>query len=176
MRIRAIVDDGFLSTATALVGALRSNSKKIAGIFGVGVAIGLLDGVNVLYAHIGNSGIISIVAYQAGFIAASGAAAYFCLSERGWSRARKLSTMCAAPFIATIGDNTSIDVQLKIPYLLWVPKVGWEWRNQDFSNTALAPLAQLTDGRTFGILDGYLLSIAILGAYLGMQYWWGRRT
>ncbi len=59
-------------------------------------------------------------------MAPSGGAAQFCLFERGWCRARKLPTMCEAPFIATIGDNTSTDVQLKTPYLLLVPKAGRE--------------------------------------------------
>ena len=152
-----------------------SSWKKIGMVFAAGTAIGVFDGLNALYAHLGNSGTFGIMSYQAGFMAASAAAAYFCLSEPGWSNFRKLSTMLAAPFIATIGDNVSIDVQLKKPYLLWIPQKGWEWRNHVFRQTDLAPLAHLTDGKTFGILDGYLISIAAVSAYVGLQYQLSKR-
>jgi hypothetical protein len=163
------------STSQYITRIVARSSAKIFGVILAGCALGIFDGLNVLYVHVGANGMSSVIAYQAGFMIASGVAAFICLSEAGWSKARKLSTIFVALFVATIADNISIDVQAGVPYLLWVPQEGWEWRNQEFGHTMLAPLAYLIDGRTFGILDGYLISIGALSAYLCLQYRWGRR-
>jgi len=167
---RLLGNDGS-SKAMAFLGMVR----KTAGVFAAGILIGLFDGLNVLYAHVGSTGAAGITLYQAGFMLASAAAAYLCLSERSWGKLRKLSSFLAAPFIATIADNVSVDVQLKTAYVLRIPRIGSEWRIQDFGHTALGPLARLTDGSIFGILDGYLISIAALVAFIGLQYAWSRR-
>lgn len=164
------------STAT-----LAAETHWFAGrwwaLIGTSMLIGFLDDLQVRFVRIGSLGVGPEVAYQAIFMLASFASAMLVLRNRSWSLTRNLSNLFLGIPVAMIADNTSIDFGTLRPYFMLIPKEGYVWREAVFGNIpVLSQLAYWTNLQSMmpGLLNGYVLAVGLVIAYLAIQKSWSR--
>ena len=164
--------------AQCLFGTLKGSASKSLKVVFFSSVIGMIDGLQARYFTIGSFGNEIGILYQACYLMAAGAAAYFCLHNKAWSAKRNMLNLMVSIPVAMIGDNVSIDAQKLRPYLMLIPKDGFLWRDDVFGHTFLSPLASWVNQQTLasGLIDGYLASIGVAGCYLALQYFWSRHN
>jgi hypothetical protein len=164
--------------AQTLLGTARVSASKPLKVIFFGSLIGVVDGLQARYFTIGSFGNGAGILYQACYLAAAGATAYFGLRDRTWSAKRNMLNLMMSIPVAMLGDNVSIDVQKLRLYFLLIPKDGFLWRDDLFGHTFLSPVANWVNQQTLtnGFIDGYLASIGIAGGYVALQYFWSRHN
>ena len=152
-----------------------ATTKALKVVFSASL-IGVLDALQAKYINVGILGNEVGILYQACFVGATFAAAGLCLHNKSWSRLRNLTNYLMAVPIAAIGDNVSIDAQMLRPYILILPKEGYDWRYTVFGHSAFSPVADWVNQKTFasGLIDGYLFAFGVAVAYLMLQLFWSR--
>lgn len=151
----------------------RGVLAKSCGLLLVATFIGAVDDLQVRYVDVAGFGVDAEIVYQTCFMGAAAIGAFAVLRHRQWSRRRNLSNLLMAVPVAAMADNVSIDFGTLRPYLIVIPSQGYEWRRQVFNHVAaLSGMAQLVNQQSLapGILDGYLIAIAMIGAYATLQF------
>ncbi len=108
--------------------------------------------------------------YQVALIGGSVGASAGILYNKNWSKKRNLSNLMTVSTNAVAADYASATIAAKRPpYPL--PKADYGWRIPAFKHTIWGGLAQLINSPSFipGILTGYVLGMASLGAYFAVQ-------
>ncbi len=108
--------------------------------------------------------------YQIALIGASIATSGAILYNKKWSKKRNLSNLLTVPANAVAADYASATIAAKKP-LYPLPKADYGWRINAFKHTVWGGLAKLINSPSFipGILTGYVLGMASLGLYFGVQ-------
>ncbi len=164
--------DSLLHTKRSRI--MGHHASKLLKVFLFGSVVGIFDGVQAKFLNFGSFGNEVAIFYQACYMATAIIGAGVILYDNQWSLLRNATNYLMAIPIATIGDNVSIDVQTLKPYFLAIPKEGFLWRSDVFGNTKLASVASWVNQQTLaaGIIDGYLVAIALAVVYLCLQHYW----
>src|SRR5437870_6721599 len=84
--------------AQCLFGTLKGGASKSLKVVFFSSVIGMIDGLQARYFTIGSFGNEIGILYQACYLMAAGAAAYFCLHNKAWSAKRNmLNLMVSIP-------------------------------------------------------------------------------
>lgn len=108
--------------------------------------------------------------YQTGLVVADAGGTAAALYNKNWSKGRNLSSLVATPANAVTMDYASASMSAGTP-VYPLPAIDYGWRIDAFKHTAWGGLAQLINTPSFipGIITGYILGIASLGAYFAVQ-------
>lgn len=158
--------------------AFLTGLNKAVQILLVGVVIGVLDDLQVRYLDVAQYGTTPELLYQAMFMGAASIGAYALLRQGDWGRWRNVLNLMVAVPLATIADNVSIDAGTGRLYFLIIPQQGYEWRQAVFARLpALSQTAVWVNKQSLasGLINGYVLAIALTATYIAVQYTLYRR-
>jgi hypothetical protein len=154
-------------------------SKRVVLLGLFSCLVGFLDDLQVRFFHIGRLGNGAEIVYQAVFLLVAAAIAYVVLRRRGWSATRNLSNLLIALPVAALADNVSIDFGTLTPYVMLIPREGYDWRQAVFGQTVgLSYVAGWVNQQSFApnFLNGYVAAIAAAAAYIIIQLVWSSRS